>query len=835
VLIDTLVQDIRFGARTLIKYPAFTTVALVTLALGIGANTTIFSLTNQVLLSNLPVDRPEQLVILRSPGDKSGRVSSDGDGAASFSYPVYKDLRDHTDVLAGLLARYSVSLSVAGQGQTERASGELVSGNYFQVLGVQPAYGRAITSEDESAPGANPVAVLSYGFWKRRFGGDTSILNKTLEINGTSLTVVGVTPPNFIGVQIGRTPDVFVPITMKLQMTPNWDGLNDPSDYWLAIIGRLKPGLTPALAQAALAPQYRAILEGQLPLMKLGRDGQQRFLSMPLVLDPGSHGRPILQRDVKEPLLILMAMVALVLLIACANLASLMLARGAARQREVAVRIALGAGRWRLVRQLLTESWLVAIIGGGLGLLLAWWVLDALVGTLRQNVGAAGLEALPDRTVLVFALAVSALTGLLFGLVPALRATRASLQSSLKEQGTSVSDSLSNIRMRKALMVCQVAITTILLIGAALFARSLDKLNRLDVGVRTDHVLQFSIAPELSRYSPAQTIDLADRLRTAIAARPGVQSVSAAEIAILADSSSSSNTTVEGYVATPDEDTNVGKNWVGPDYFATMGISLQSGREISERDAASAPKVAVVNEAFVQRFFGGRSPLGSHFTFGAGDVHPDTEIVGVVKDSKHANVRSDIKSFVYPPYAQDKTLGELTFYVRTNQDPINVAATLRQTVSQHDANLPVYNLKTLTDQVDKSLFNDRAITALSLCFGLLAAILAAVGLYGVMGYTVARRTREVGIRMALGATRNRIVWMVLSEVVRMAAAGLAIGLIAAYALGRLVESELFGVKSNDPLAFCAAALLLAMVSLAAGYVPARRAAGADPMRSLRYE
>jgi predicted permease len=813
----------------------FTAVAVLTLALGIGANTTIFSLTNQVLLRNIQVDRPEQLVILRSPGDKAGRVSSDGDGAASFSYPMYKDLRDHSDVLSGVLARYSVSLSVAGEGQTERVSGELVSGNYFQVLGVPPAYGRAFSPADETAPGANPVAMLSYGFWNRRFGRDSSILNKTLQVNGTPLTVVGVTPESFTGVQIGWTPDLFVPITMKPEMTPNWDGLNVPSDYWLAIIGRLKPDFTAARAQAALAPQYKAILEGQAPLIKQGRDAETRFLNLPLVLDPGSHGRPILQRGIKEPLLILTGMVALVLLIACANLAALLLARGAARQRELAVRIALGAGRWRLVRQLLTESWMVAGIGGGTGLLLAWWIMDGLVATLEQNIGATGLAARPDRNLLAFALAVSALTGVLFGLAPALRATSATVQGTLKEQGTSISDSPMNIRLRKALIIWQIAVTSVLLIGAALFARSLDNLNRLDVGVRADHVIEFSIAPELNRYTPSQTIDLADRLRHSIAALPGSHSVSAAEIPILEDSSSSSNITVEGYAANPGENTDVGKNWVGPDYFSTMGIPLESGREFTEADAAASPKVAIVNRAFVKQFFASRNPLGRRFTFGAGDVHPDIEIVGVVGDSKHSSVRGAIHSFAYLPYSQDKTLGELTFYVRTKQNPGNISGALRQVVARQDPNLPVYNLKTLADQIDKSLFNDRAITMLSLCFGLLAAVLAAVGLYGVMAYTVARRTREVGIRMALGASKSGIVWMVLGDVFRMAATGLGVGLIAAYALGRLVESELFGIKSSDPVAFFTATLLLSSVALVAGYVPARRAAAADPMKSLRYE
>jgi predicted permease len=839
--LETLGQDLRYGFRQLRASPGFTGVAVLTLALGIGANTTIFSITEQVLLRSLPVFRPESLVILRSPGYKTGHVSDDGDGAASFSYPLYRDLRDQSGGIVDLLARYPVSLSVAGQGQgasagtAERLSGELVSGNYFQVLGVAPALGRTFTNDDESAPGANPVVVLSHGYWTRRYGADPSILNKTLVVNGASFTVVGVARSGFTGVQVGQSPDAFIPITMKAHITPNWDGLASPKDYWLAIIGRLKSGFTPARAEAALLPTYRALLESQAVATKVSQSNLQKFIDKPLLLEPGARGRQILQQGVKQPLTILMAMVGLVLLIGCANLASLLLARGAARQREIAVRLALGASRWRLVRQLLTESFLLALMGGAAGLVVGWWALKALVTSIPKSYGALGLDARPDQTILLFTLAVSILTGALFGLAPALRATRASLQSTLKEQGSSISEGLSNIRLRKALIVCQIAVTAILLVGAGLFARSLSSLKEVDLGLRADHLVQLSVSPQLNRYTPADTARLADRIREGISALPGVRAVSVASIGVLQNDDTSANTTVEGYTAAPDEDTNVEENYVGPDFFSTMGIPLIAGRELKDSDGADSPKVAVVNEAFAHRFFGDASPLQHRFCFGSGTVKPDIEIVGLVKDNKHSSVRSQIVPFAYMPYSQDKTLGDLTFYVRTERDPESMAAPLREAVANFDANLPVYNLKTLETQASEILFNDRLLTELSLCFALLAALLAAIGLYGVMAYTVAQRTREIGIRIALGAARSEVIWLVLREVVQMAAAGLAVGLIGALVLGRFVETVLFGVKSRDPLAFVVAAVLLAAVALLSGAAPARRAAGVDPMTALRYE
>src|ERR1700722_9431124 len=833
---ENLLQDIRFGLRTLGKNPGFTIVAILTLALGIGANAAIFSLTDQVLLRLLPVERPRELVVLTSPGVNHGRVWSDIEGGPSFSYPMYKDLRDRNEVFAGLLASFHVQVNVAGHGESQLAEGVLVSGNYFQVLGVRPFLGRVLTSQDETAPGANPVTVLSYGYWTRHFGSDPNILNKQLAVNGSSLTVVGVARPGFTGVQVGLIPDVFIPITMKAQMTPNWDGLADRNDHWVTMLGRLKPGMSANKAQAGLAPLYRALMEGDAAALKLSaRDWQER-VNRKLVLDTGSHGRPILQHDTKQPLLALMAMVGLVLLIACANLAGLLIARGEGRQREIALRLALGAGRLRLVRQLMTESLIVALAGGVAGLALASWTLSVIVNSIPENDGASGLTSQLDYRVLIFACVVSLVTGVLFGLAPAIRATHTDLQSVLKDQGVNVSGGKANVRVRKFLMMSQIALTAVLLAAAGLFAHSLLNLKTQDLGVRPDHVLEFSISPELNRYRPPQTIALADRIRKSMETLPGVRSVSTSEIPMLADSNSSSNITVQGYNAQEDEDMDVAQNWVGPNFLATMGIPLLNGREFSEADTSASPKVAIINEAMARRFFAGRDPIGLHLGFSEGkDVKLDTEIVGIVKDSKNTDVKTAARPFVFVPYSQSEHLGNATFYVRTNQNPEALTTTVRNLIAGFDGNLPVYGVKTLTAQVDEIMFTDRLVTVFSLCLGLLASLLAAVGLYGVMAYVVARRTREIGIRMALGATQQNVAWMILREIIGMLAVGLGIGLIAAYGIGRVVESQLFGVKAGDPVVFVIAAGLLVAVALLAGWLPSRKAANVDPMVALRYE
>ena len=832
---DTLLQDLRYGIRMLLKSPTFTAVAVIMLALGIGANTAIFSLTDQVLLRQLPVRKPEQLVVLRSPGDKPGHTSSDGDDAASFSYPLYRALREHNPALSGLLASYAVPLNIAGQGSTERARGELVSGNYFELLGVPPALGRVFSLQDETVPGANPVAVLSYGYWARRFGRNPSILNQQLTVNGTLLTVVGVARAGFTGVQIGQVPDVFVPLTMKPQMTPNWNGLESPNDHWLAIIGRLQPGLTPARAQVALQPVYHSVLLSELPLMNLSADSQRHFLSRPLLLGTGAHGRPILQADARQPLILLALMVGLVLLITCANLASLLVARGEARQREIAVRLAVGAARSRLVRQLFTENVFLALLGGAAGVLFADWTLGLLIEAMHEGVGVLGLEKQLDGRILAFAIALSLLTALLFGLLPALRAVRADLQTSLKDLGSSVSHRLSSVRLRKALIIGQVALTLVLLTAAGLFTRSLLNLKNTNLGLRPDHIMEFTIAPELNRYSPPRTIAFVDHLRQSIAASPGVSSVSAASIPILANDDWGSDVTIAGYTARENEDMHVWRNDVGPEYFATLGTPLLAGREFRNSDNAATARVAIVNATFARRFLQGRNPLGVRIRTGRGNARPDVEIVGVVKDSKHSDPRDPVHPFVYEPYAQDPTFGRATFYVRTSGQPAAMAATLRKTVQGLDPNLPVYDMESLVQQVDDTVFTDRLLTFLSLCLGLLAALLAAIGLYGVMAYVVTRRTREIGIRMALGATRENVAGLILREVARLAGFGLAIGLAAALAANRLVASLLYGVSATDPVVFALALLLLALVALLAGGLPARRAASVDPVVALRYE
>jgi len=831
-----LLQDARYAFRMLAKSPGFTLVAILTLSLGIGANAAIFSVMDQVLLRLLPVQKPEELVVLRSPGPNPGRNWSDGDVGVAFSYPMYKDLRDHNPVFSGLLARFAIRASVSGQGQTELANGELVSGNYFEVLGVRPALGRVLTSQDETVAGANPETVLSYGYWERHFGRDPGILNKQLVVNGVSMTVVGVVAPGFFGVQVGQTPDIFIPITMKAQMTPNWDGLADRKDHWLAMLGRLKPGMSLPKAEAGIAPEYSAVLQSEASDLKSSPERKKQFLDKKILLDTGSHGRPILQHDAGKPLIILMSMVGLVLLIACANLASLLVARGEARQREIAVRMAIGAGRWRLIRQLLTESLLISLAGGAAGLLVGSWTLGALVGSIPESIGAQGLQAKFDYRVLLFALGISILTGLLFGLIPALRSTGADLQSTLREQGANVFGGKSNVRLRKALLVSQVALTVVLLAAAGFFAQSLINLKGQNLGVKTDHVIQFAVAPELNRYTPEQTVALADRLRENIGGLPGVRSVSVAEMSLLSNSDSFANITAEGYTVSEDTNTDVQQNWIGPNFFATLGIPLLSGREFGNRDTSTAPKVAIVSEKMAQTYFRGQNPIGRHFAFGSGnDVHPDIEIVGVVKDSKNTDLRQEIRPLVYIPYSQDKNFGNATFYVRTNLEPTALGSILRKTVQSADENLPVFEMKTLDRQVDEIAFAERLLTFFSLCLGLLAALLAAIGLYGVMAYMVAQRTREIGIRMALGASQKNVAWLVLREIVRISIAGLGIGLVAAFAIGKLIESQLFGVKASNPLVFLTSAVLLSAVALLAGWLPARKAASVDPMVALRYE
>ncbi|MDQ3651289.1 MAG: ABC transporter permease, partial [Acidobacteriota bacterium] len=705
-MMQTLIQDLRYGVRTLLKQPGFTSIAVVTLALGIGANTAIFSLLHQVLLRALPVRQPEQLVVLASPGPKQGRTSSDTrDGAESFSYPMYRDLRERNEVFSGLMARYSIPLNVAFQGQSEGASGEVVSGNYFNVLGVTPALGRMLLLEDDRTPGAHPVVVLSHTYWVRRFAADAQVLNQTMTINGHQMTVVGVARAGFTGVQLGETPEVFIPMMMKAQVTPGWDGLEDRRDYWLNVLGRLKPGVNREQAQARIAPLYRGLLDAELPLQqRMAADTQQRFINKKLLVEDGARGRTVFQRDARAPLLMLMGMVGLVLLIACANVAGLLVARGAARRKEIALRQALGAGRFRLVRQLLVESVLLSSAGGALGLLVAVWTLAGLLPLLPENNELSNLTADLNYGLLAFNFGLAVLTGLLFGLAPALGTTRTDLVTALKEQGASVSTGTSQSRFRRGLVVAEIALTAVLLVAAGLCARSFVNLTRVDTGLRAEQIISFSLAPELSGYDAPRSAALFQQLEESLAALPGVEAVSAVRIGLFAGNRSSSNLTIEGYTPGPDDDTHAQSNNVSAGHFTAMSIPLVAGRDFTRQDTAQSRKVAVINQTLARRFFGDADPLGRRIAFGRIEGKPlDIEVVGVVQDSKHAELRDEAYPFVYTPWTQAPRTGRLTFYVRTAQPPAMMVPALRRTVAQLDTNLPIDDVQTLQAQIATSL------------------------------------------------------------------------------------------------------------------------------------
>src|SRR5277367_1596057 len=837
---QNLWKDITFGLRMLAKSPGFTAIAVITLALGIGANTAIFSLMNQVLLRQLPVKNPNELVILRAPGPQTGHVSTDGDSTESFSYPMYKGLRDTNSVFSGVLARYGFSASVASHGQTDRASGEVVTGNYFEVLGVQPAIGRVFSQDDDRVPSAEPYVVLSYSYWKRHFGGDPSILNKVLLVNNVEMTVVGVAQAGFTGVQVGKTPDLYVPMMMTPQMTEYGETLDGWNDYWITLLARRKPGVSEKQAQAGINAAYKPLLEEQLPLIKSDWNEKKRqlFLDKKIALASGANGRTVLQRDSGGQIITLFVMVGLVLLIACTNVANLVLARGAGRQREFAIRTAMGASRSRMIRQLLIESLLCAFGGGAMGILLGTWLMRILTPIVVENAGIHGLSDSLDKGVLGFAIAATVLSGVFFGLIPAWRVTRLGVSDVIKDQGSTSSASVSHVGFRKFLVAGQVAFTMLLLAGAGLFVRSLWNLRNQDLGLRTDNVITFSVQPMLNGYDLPRSIALFDQMRSRMSAIPGVRSVGSGDVATLTGDDEGSNITVEGgtQAQLPEELQDVDHIAVSANYFSTLGIPLLSGREFTESDGATAPKVAVVSEAMAKRFFPERNAVGSHFAFGGGNkVVPDILIVGVVKDVKQEHVNSAPQPYVYIPYSQRPKLREMTFYVRADRNPLLLASSLQDVVRQMDANLPVFDLKTMQRVVEEDLFSARMVAVLSAAFAGLAALLAALGIYGVLAYVVGQRTREIGIRMALGALAGDVRVLIVKEVGSMVLIGVGVGLPLAYGLARFSESLLYGVHASDPAVYALGLGLIAFIALAACFFPARRATRVDPLVALRYE
>jgi predicted permease len=839
---ETVLQDLRYALRMLKKNRGFTVAVVLSLALGIGANTAIFSLIDAVMLKNLPVSDPQELVLMSWASKKwphqfesnySGSWGKDELGretGSSFSYPVFKDLQEHNHVFSDVLAFYDFgNVNLVDKGRPGLASAQLVSGNYYSALGVHAAAGRTIEPTDDQLPG-NPVAMISYGYWRRRFGLDPSIVGSQVEVSNVPFTIIGVTPPEFFGLQPGQSVDLFMPIALQMRLNPDWSSFGKSifgagDLWWVRLMGRLKPGVTERQAGADLDVILRQTLTAA---HSSGPDPQQ----IPQIeLQRGSKGMDSLRQQFSQPLLLLMTVVGLVLLIACANVANLHLARASARQREISVRLALGAGRRRLIRQLLTESVLLATLGGALGLIFASWSTHALLALVASGLDRVSLEVRPDARVLAFTAAVSLLVGILFGLAPAFRATRVQIAPSLKASaGVRSTAGAMRMGLGKALMVAQVAISLLLLIGAGLFVRTLQNLEHMDAGFNAKNVVLFSLNPELSGYQEGRLLALYEELEQKIGALPGVRAVTSSMWGLIGGGDWMRSIVIHG-AKLPGDATEARAMSVGPDFFETMQIPILRGRGIAHNDDGVAPRIAVVNHAFVRQYFPNQDPIGRRFDSGS---NHDIEIVGVAQDVRYDSMRQDPPPMVYLPYRQTGA-GARTFEVRIQGDPATAMAGIRRVIGRIDTSLPIYDVKTQTEQIDQSLVQERLVAILSSSFGFLAMVLAAVGLYGVMSYLVARRTNEIGIRMALGARRLDMLRLVLGETLTMAVIGVGIGLVAAYGCARLISNQLFGLKATDPATLLLAASALTVVAGVAGYLPAQRASRVDPTVALRYE
>ena len=832
--------NLKLALRTLFKTPFVTLVAIVSLALGIGANAAIFSIFNRILLQSLPVDQPDRLVTLQSPGPKPGSQSCNTAGNCEwvFSFPMFRDLEKAQTVFTGIAAHRIFGANLSFAKQTINGQGMMVSGSYFPVLGVRPALGRLLADGDDPAPGESHVVVLSYAYWQRNFGGDSSVLNQSMIVNGQTMTIVGVAPRWFEGTTIGVRPLVYVPITMREALTPGWKGLDNRRSYWAYLFARLAPGISPEQASAALNTHYHAIINDvEAPLQK-GMSDQTlaRFRSKTIVLQPGGHGQSSVRREATAPLNLLLGVTAFVLLIACANIANLLLARSAARASEMAVRLSIGASRRQLIVQLLAESLLLALLGGAASVVVASWTLDLIVSLVpRQAAETIGTSL--DPSMFVFTAVLTLGTGLLFGLFPALHSTRPDLVSSLKGQAGQPSGARAAARFRTSLATVQIAMSMALLVAASLFTKSLFNVSRVDLGLKLDNVITFGISPSLNGYTEERTADLFARLEDELATVPGASGVTDSLVELLGGSNWGNDVAVEGFNAGPDTDTNSRFNEVGTDYFRTFGIPLIAGREFTRADVKGAPKVAIVNEAFAKKFNLGRDVVGKHIGNRGSNPTLDTEIVGFVQNAKYSEVKDTIPPLYFRPYRQGDTpqIGGITFYVKTAGDPHALLAMVPKVVARLDPNLPVQDLRTMPQQVRENVFLDRFISVLSAAFASLATLLAAVGLYGVLAYTVSQRTREIGLRMALGAAPGRVRTMVLRQVGVMTIVGGGIGLAAAVALARFAQSLLFEMQGYDPAVLIGAAVSLTLVALGAGFVPAHRASQVDPMRALRYE
>jgi predicted permease len=840
--LETLLQDVRYGLRQLRRNPGFTAVAVLTLALGIGANTAIFSLVDAVLLKMLPVQKPEQLYRLTS-------ISNEGRTNDAFSYPTFKLLEANNQTLSGLIAfRPLGNVDFVVSGNAELARGQAVSGGYFTTLGVKPILGRTITAEDDTR-GASPVAVISYGYWTRRFNRNPSVVGTGITLNGAAFTVIGVTPPEFFGLEPGESVDVSIPLAampvaqpqIALSASP-YDLFTAPFRNWLHLMARLKEGETEALALANLGPVYeqamRQAADGMRGLPFDSPGNREGLLQTRIQLEPGSRGLTALREKFSKPLMFLMAVVGVLLLIACTNVANLLLVRANRRQREIALRLSLGAGRVRVIRQLLTESALLALAGGSFGTLVAVWGSNALVSLMSHSGHAVQLHVRPDARVLVFTGLASLLAVLIFGMAPAWRASRLDLSQAVKASAQGAGAAPGRCRMAESLVIPQIALSLVLIVGAGLLVRTLQKLKNCNPGFDEQNVLLFSINPGRIGYKETQVAELCDRLTQQIRAIPGVSAVSFSTFSPLASGwSGFTDARVEGYTPKPGEKPAVTLNFVGPNYFKTLGTAVLLGRDFTEADTAGSPKVAVINQAMAQHFFGDTNPIGRRFSIPGWAADTSAlEIVGVAENTKLISLREPSPPTAYMPFLQSPfSFPGVTFEVRTAANPTALGASVRQLIRQADNRLPLFDVKTMNEQVDESLVQERLVASLSSLFGLVAVFLACVGLYGVMASAVARRTHEIGIRMALGAQRRQVLAIVLGRGMALTLMGLVIGIVTAMGATQLMATLLFDVKPTDTFTFLAASLCLIGVGALACFLPAHRAAKVDPMVALRWE